>query len=438
MPDVQPLYNAEAEAALIGYGLIHTDDILAIDARPEWFYDQRNRALWQAMVGLAQQGIDPDLIQITNELERVDQLATMGGAAYPTRLMTEYPFNFNPAEGARIIREMAQRRSLIQVASTMARAAYDLTVEVGAEASKYIDAISRLSQGSGAAVHWSKYIRELYDETVERMRNPTDEYGIPTKFADFDRVTGGLQRGELFVLSGKPGVGKSILAMQMAAQMAETCPGAIYSCEMTGRQVVRRTLSASSGISAKALKTGSVHQSQEPDLAHAIERMSALPVYMSDGVGWTTNALRADLARLKAAHGCQWFVFDYLMLAGDAPGADEIERTAIISRNMKLICRHLDVAGIVVHSMNKAGVSTATPDQGNLRGSAQVIYDADLICFLTEFQPIAVGDNAISKLDQANMRTLFFAKGRELEDPAKYLHLVKRPQFPAFGNYLPR
>jgi hypothetical protein len=156
---------------------------------------------------------------------------------------------------------------------------------------------------------------------------------------------------------------------------------------------------------------------------------------MADSPNWTTAALRADLARLKLLYGVQWFVFDYLMLAGDVPEMEETPRTQIISRNMKLICRHLDIAGVVIHSMNKAGIDAAKPDQGSLRGSGQVIYDADLICFLTDFQPMTVTEQFMKPDEQKNMRTLLFAKGRELEDPRKFLHLVKLPTYPAFGDY---
>jgi hypothetical protein len=157
---------------------------------------------------------------------------------------------------------------------------------------------------------------------------------------------------------------------------------------------------------------------------------------MSDSSNWTTSALRADLARLKAQFGIKWFVFDYMLLAGDAPGLDRNERTEMISRNIKLICRNIDLAGLTVHSMNKAGIDSNSPDMANLSGSGQVAYDADLIAFLTPFQAITTSDGFIPARDQANMRTLTFAKGRELEDPQKYLHLVKLKEYPMFGDYI--
>ncbi len=184
------------------------------------------------------------------------------------------------------------------------------------------------------------------------------------------------------------------------------------------------------------MKSGRLEPADWDGIVRAIARLEEKPVFVSDATGWTTTALRADLARLKMTKGVQWFVFDYMLLANDAAGQDETERTAAISRGLKLICRHLDLAGLAVHSMNKAGMGDGVlPNQGHLRGSGQVSYDADLICFLIDFKAMTETDTYISKADTENMRTLIFGKGRELEDPRKYLHMVKLPEYPRFGDY---
>jgi len=117
------------------------------------------------------------------------------------------------------------------------------------------------------------------------------------------------------------------------------------------------------------------------------------------------------------------------------PNLEGIQRTQIVSRNVKLICRSLNIPGILIHSMNKAGIDSRLPEQTALRGSGQVSYDADLIVFLNEFIPIMDSDQYLSQKDRENMRTVIFGKGRELEDPHKGFHLVKLPGKPTFGDY---
>ena len=209
----------------------------------------------------------------------------------------------------------------------------------------------------------------------------------------------------------------------------------MYSLEMTGASVLRRTLSAKTQIPSRKLKTGQLDGDDWQAITDAVERLTALPVYLSDDATWTTTALRADLSRLKIQHGIKWFMVDYLALMSDQPGLIEHERIGIISRNMKLICRHLDLAGIFVHSMTKEGMKAVVPNLTALRGEAGVAFDADVVCFLTDFKAVTPEDENVSKQDRDNMRTLFFGKGRELENPRRHIHYVKSPNYPQFGEY---
>jgi replicative DNA helicase len=429
------LFSKDAEDALVSYVLVNPDEYHGISIEPVEFYFSVPRLIYQAIGHILKTGGQPDYISVMDCLDARGHLEDIGGAAELSRLINCYQFGFQADEAVRIIRDFSQRRSLLTLASDIARAAQDRKVELGDASAEFIDRMSRLSSCKSGAVQWSIYFDALFGEIQERMETPRDTWGIPTGFHSFDRITGGLQPGEEFILSGKPGVGKSMLAMDMAARMAQQAPGAIYSLEMTGRQVVRRITSSRAEVQSNKLKTGRISDAEYPKVTKAIDALQGLPVYMSDAANMTTGSIRSDLARLKAQHDIQWFVFDYLLLAGDAPEKEEIERTAMISRQMKIICRHLEVAGIVIHSMNKAGMDKSRPEQSNLRGSAQVSFDADLICFLNEFTPMSPQDGFIAPAEQANMRTLFFAKGRELENPEKYLHLVKLPGYPTFGDY---
>ncbi len=427
------IYNNDAEKAVIGYILVNPGDYQEIGLSPDDFYVGRHQTIWSAVGDLIREGKSVDFITIQDKLNQLGKLAEVGGPGELAGLIA-YPYLFEARDAAEIIRDMARRRELVQIASDIAKAAYDLGQKLDTGA--VIDRLSRTSGIQHGAEHWSRFLSALYDDIERRAQDPKSVWGIATGFSRFDKVTGGLQRGESLILSGKPGMGKSMLAMQMAEQMAGSSPGALYSIEMTGLSVARRIVSAHSRVQVSSLKSGYISADAWTDVTKAIGALASKPVYMSDASSWTTTSLMSDLARLKARHGITWFVFDYMLLAGDAPSLDRNERTEVISRNMKLICRNLDLAGLIVHSMNKAGIDATSPDMANLSGSGQVAYDADLIVFLNPFTPMETSD-VIRDADKQNMRTLMFAKGRELEDPRKYLHLVKLKDYPMFGDYMP-
>lgn len=435
---IENLHSQEAEEGLLSSILIDPDSMTGLDLAPDHFYNARHKVIYAAMRQLWRGDTGIDVITLQDCLDQSGKLAEAGGAAYLLRLLALPVAAYNAPAYAAIIREKARRRRLLQLASELANTAHNDQANIDDTVTALIGKLAEGTTVTSGARPLSEFISQLYDEVGERAKNPRDVWGIPSGIAKYDALTGGHQTGELTILSGAPGMGKSILAMQMAAMAGKNAPGAIYSVEMSGIQVARRLVSGQASISTKSLKTGRMDDADWPAFVSAVDVLSALPIYMSDASDWTTSSLHADLARLKAQHGIKWFVLDYLFLLKDQ-GRDEIERTAQISAGLKRICRSLDLAGIVVHSMNKAGISAngnkgaetsgGVPGQDQLRGSGQVIYDADVITFLTQYTPSA---GPVSPAEQNNVRVLWFAKGREIEDDKRYILLVKQPAFPSF------
>jgi len=433
------IFHAEAEEAVISAVIINPDLINYIDLRPDEFYIGKNKTVWQAIISLYRAGTSVDFVTLIERLDSSGKLDLIGGASgLAAYIRGEVYFSYNAKDYAAIVRDKARRRAILQAANELAKLAHsDSDIDLGISA--HMTSLATATQSSTGAVQWAPYFDQLFTETTERMESPRDIWGIPTGFAAFDRVTGGLQSSELMVMSGEPGVGKTMLAMQMGSNMADEAPGAIYSMEMTGRAVARRLVSARAQIETRKIKTGRITDDESAAFTQAIDELANKDVYMSESETWTTASLRSDLTRLKVQHQIKWFIVDYLYLMND-PGKDEIEKTQNISRGLKHICKALDLSGLAIHSMNKAGMSSGDgkakkPGQADLRGSAQVNYDADLICFLKDFTPITAQDNFINPNEHDNLRTLWFAKGRELENPRKYIHLVKRPNYPFFGDY---
>lgn len=409
-------YSPMAEESLVGAALVDSRVLDLVDIQPDEFFIQRHGMIWSALLNLKSSGMTPDFVTVGNALNACGNLETVGGPAYLAKLIGDTPSSMGAANYARIVKDKASRRRVIRIASEMAKTAYDEDSQLEEKISRSMADLTAASCVAQGAVHWAHFLRQAYDFVDERHAHPGGVWGIPTGFKDYDILTGGLQLTELLLIAGKAGVGKSIVAMQMAQQIAETGePGALYSLEMLGKTIGVRALSASSGISSRTLKSGSMTADQWPQFAQAVETQETYPIYMSDNDYWTTGGLRADLARLKRKHGIRWFIVDYSYLVADGQGVlNETERTQIVIAALKGICKSLELAGIVIHSLNKLG---------ELRGSGQVRYDADVVLFIT----------APDELHPENIRCTF-EKGRELDEQSKHFDLVRMQGVP---KYLP-
>lgn len=409
-------YSPAAEESLVGAALVDPRVLDLVDIQPDEFFIQRHGMIWSALLDLKSTGMTPDFVTVGNALNACGNLDTVGGPAYLAKLIGDTPSSMGAEGYARIIRDKAARRRVIRIASDMAKTAYDADSQLNECLSRSMTDLTAASFTGQGAVHWKHYLSQAYDFVGERHEHPGGVWGIPTGFKDFDILTGGLQLTELLLVAGKAGVGKSIFVLQIAQQIAATnAPGALYSLEMQGRAIGVRALSSASGIPSRALKSGSMAADQWPQFAQAVEVQETYPIYMSDNDYWTTSGLRADLARLKRQYGIQWFIVDYSYLIADGQGMmDETERSQMVISALKGICKNLGLAGIVIHSLNK---------QGELRGSGQVRYDADVVLSITmpdEFHP-------------ENIRCTF-EKGRELDEQSKHFDLVRMTGIP---KYLP-
>jgi replicative DNA helicase len=416
------LFNHEAEQSLIGAVLINPLEFTTLGIEPDHFFINRHSFIWQAFNRLYSQGIAIDFVTLCDELDRAGHLREVGGQAFITGLINATPSSLHAEQYAQIVKDFAHRRTWKLTAGKIARAAFDTDSDLHSEAGDLVDELLDAIRVDGAAIHISEYAARVLDETQRRMADPSEVWGIQTGFADFDRITGGLQTSEILDVSGEPGIGKSIFAMQAAFQMAAAGhPGVIYSAEMKGEAVLRRRLSADSKVPTRAIKSGYLDDGQMAQMINSITQYDDLPLYMSDAADITSATLRADLTRLKLQHGIEWFVFDYAFLLRDGENLSEVERTGLISSRFKTIARALDLAGIVIYSMTKEGMNALVPEGQHLRGSAQQYYDADVLIFMIES-------------NQDNMVKCIFGKGRELEKPKDHFDLVRLPGFPALAN----
>lgn len=424
-----PPHNIEAEEAVIGSILI--DNQAFYDANKFIgagdFYLVKNRWIWEAAAKLVADRMPIDLLTIQEQLESEKRLAEIGGPAYLTRLVTLTPSAFNAGAYASLVREAADRRRLIRLSSDIAKLAFDVGSDIETVKANALRALLDGSRIVDGAEHIAGAVSELYDETQELSLNPRDLIGMDSGFPDYNEGAGGIHRGEMLVIAGEPGVGKSMFAGQLGYNLASNeHAGAIYSMEMRKKSVVRRWVSSSSNIPTRKIRTGRMDDSDWPAFTQAITQASQLPIYISQATHWTTTAMRSDLTRLKAEYGIEWFVLDYFDLLKDR-AADENREQKIKSIGIKDICQDLDLAGIIIHTFNKAGMRSSDYEFADVSGSRQIIYDADVLLYFTKHKP-QNGDAA-----NPNLRTVRFGKFRE-ENTRAYFEVVMGGTVPRIGN----
>jgi len=281
---------------------------------------------------------------------------------------------------------------------------------------------------------------EVEAEIIARSQDPREVWGIAYPFPELSKQTGGKHPGELIILAGEPGVGKSWLAAQDALYTASelNIPVYYWSGEMGKKQTMRR-LYALLGVNKHNMDTGHMTERDWDLLSDAKKKIAAAPLHIEAG-GLHIHQARSVLKRARALWDVQEFIFDYATLI-DAPGKDYTEKSAIISRELKLICQTKDMnfAGIALSSVTKAAFDNAIASKASMTGSGQQSHDADIIYFMTEFAQIDNDSVALryQPAQHAHLVTLHFKKGRELEKNllGNRLHL-SRMNGPAFVEEL--
>lgn len=418
------LFNLEAEKALIGALLINPAAADTINLEPSDLYVDRHRRILSAIRSLRARDIEPDIVTLADLFDRDGSLADIGGVAYMTELMTDTPWSTSIESYAVVVRDYARRRLVMQTANGLAAAALNLEERIDDRIANAMDALTKAGENQKGARPMAEWVTELREDVRIRMDNPAEIWGIPTGFTDIDRLIGGMHTGEVFYLAGEPGVGKSKLMLQMALNMAKAgVPGALLSLEMSGQAMTRRAVSALGKVPTRMLKSGIFGTPYDIDNYEAgAAAAESLPLYMSDDASLTPTGLRAELARLKSAHGIQWFALDYLLLLNGYENQQrDDERSAKLSIAIKRIARDLNLAALTVNSVTKDGMDSSLPSSKQLRGSGQVIHDADLIAFL------------IKNAQAPAFVTLVFTKTRDVESGSRSIDLYQHQDYPAFG-----
>lgn len=384
----------EAEQSLLG-GLMlahHAWDQVADVVSADDFYRNDHRLIFSAIDTLMERDQPPDAVTVSEHLERQGELATAGGLDYLAQLVQDTPSAANIRAYAQIVRERAMLRGLIEIGGNIAASAHDSegrTVEELVDlAEQQVFDIADRGQRSGQGF---KPLKEVVSQTVDRLdilsRSEGQITGIPTGFTEMDEKTAGLQRGDLIVIAGRPSMGKTSLALNIAenAAIGHQIPTAIFSMEMSAEQLSFRMIGSIGRVSQTHLKTGNLTDDDWARVNSAVSMMSNAPIFIDDAPSLTPTEVRARARRLKRRHDLGLIIVDYLQLMQVA-GTKENRATEIseISRSLKALAREVNVAVIALSQLNRS-VEQRTdkrPVMSDLRESGAIEQDADVIFFI--------------------------------------------------------
>lgn len=428
-------HSREAEEAVVGAVLINPEVYYDIAAflNGDDFYIHRNKWIWEAFVRLHERRAPVDLLTLSEELEKNNQLAEIGGSAYLTSLINQVPTSLNAEAYGRIVEEHAIRRKMITAANQIASMAYksgDQIDHVMGEAEKAIFGVSdRRSKNDLLPIR--KVLSSYYDRIDDLSKRPEDFQGVPTGFYDLDKLLSGLQPSDLLIVAARPGQGKSGFLLSVAKNAALTHKKrvAIFSLEMSNEQVVQRLIAQETGIDSQRLKTGKLNENEWPLFTHAIEVFSDTSIYLDDTPAITPLQLRTKCRRLHLEFGLDLVIVDYLQLmGGDTKNDNRVQEVSQISRNLKVLARELNVPVLSAAQLSRA-VEQRTdkrPVLSDLRESGSLEQDADIVMFI--YRP----DQYEKDTDKHNVAEIIVAKHRN--GPVGSVELIFRGALAKFEN----
>jgi replicative DNA helicase len=428
-----------AEAAVLGSMIVDPVCIAEVIEHLEAsdFYRMEHRHIFSALIGLYEKnrGEAIDAVLLRDELEKRQQLEQVGGVEYVGRIMDSVPSSANVMYYAGIVKDKALLRETISAASYILDDAFDESGDISAkldEAERKIFAVTD-KRISGAAVPLKDLVARAY-ELIER-RDGRIVTGLATGYHELDDKTCGLQNGEMIIIAGRPSMGKTSLALNVAEHVGvvQKMPVAIFSLEMGRQQLAERFLCGCSAVDAQAVRKGMLSTEDYSKLVDACGLLSEAPIFIDDTSTLTPLELRAKARRLKSQHDVRCIIVDYLQLMHMGTGRVESrqQEIATISRYIKALARELNIPVVVLSQLNRApeGREGHRPRMSDLRESGSIEQDADVVMLLHREDYYHRGE---PDYEENNTAELIIAKQRN--GPTGTVELIFRERLTRFEN----
>lgn len=436
--DRLPPQSIEAEQAVLGAIILEGDSITkAIEIlSPDDFYREAHRKIYNSMLELFDKNEPIDLITITENLRDKGELEEIGGLSYLSNLATVIPTAANIRYHAKLVREKALLRAVIRACTEIVTKVYEEpedAEEMLDYAEKLIFEISEkrtntsFFQMKDVVKHTFKMIESMY----ERKAVIT---GIPSGFKDLDELTSGFQPGDLIIIGGRPGMGKTAFSLNIAQHVGVELgePVAFFSLEMSKEQIAMRLLSSLAMVNASALRKGFISKRDWERLTDSAVKLSEAPIYVDDSSQLSVLEIRAKARRLKMEKGkLSLIIIDYLQLMRSRTAYDRREQEiSEISRSLKAMAKELKVPVIALSQLNRSVEKTTDrrPTLANLRESGAIEQDADVIIFLYR-------DEVYNKKNTANKGKAEVIVAKQRNGPTDTINLTFLSDYTRFLDF---
>lgn len=387
-----PPQNIDAEKSLLGAVLIDEEVLADVSehVKAKDFYDKNHTRVFGAMMRLYERHKPVDLLTLTDELKKKDELDIVGGSSYLTELTNHVPTSAHAATYAQMVAETAVRRRLIKASGEISEMGFDedtTTQELLEKAEAELFSVSDQSLKQDLT-SLESILTDSFDRMEELHRNQGTLRGIRTGYRDLDDMTAGLQRSDLLILAARPAMGKTTLVTNLAYNVATIAkqPVLFFSLEMSKEQLVDRMLADASGVDAWNIRTGNLSDEDFSKLSEAMGEMAEAPIYIDDTPGLSVLEMRTKARR--AAHDAPLglIIVDYLQLmqASGRSDGNRVQEVSEISRGLKLIARELNVPLIALSQLSRSVESRSpqVPQLADLRESGSIEQDADIVAFI--------------------------------------------------------
>lgn len=384
-------FNMEAEQAVLGSALTDSESVgeAAQVLKPDDFYFSANKFIFEAVMDLFNANSAIDFVTVTEQLKLNNKLDAVGGIDYLKRLAVSVPTTQHVKYYSDIIREKSILRMLIRQAekiSSMAHSEEDTLSQLIERSEQMIFDISS-SREQTDIVHISDVLQSAYDAMARNAENRGGITGIATGFDELNKRTGGFHGGELIIIAGRPGMGKSAFAVNIAEHISINLGKtvAIFNLEMPREQIVNRILCSQALVNNGRIRTGTMEPDDWEKICDVADSIAKAPIYIDDSASITVSQIRAKCRRLKQMKQLDLIVIDYLQLMqGSGRSDNRQQEISEISRSLKVLAKELDVPVIALSQLKRESESQKgkRPILSDLRESGAIEQDADMVMFL--------------------------------------------------------
>ena len=439
MIDRVPPQNIEAEQAVLGAMLISKEAIAesAQILNPQDFYREAHRIVFEAMLDLSNRNQAVDNLTVIEQLNKTNQLEKVGGIAFVTALANTVPTAANVVFYAKIVKEKALMRHLINTATAIAAMGYESADDADSIMEKEKKMILEIASNrkTGDFTPINQIVIDTFSKIENLYESKGGLTGLSTGFKDLDKLTAGLQPSDLILVAARPSMGKTAFTLNIASYVAlkENKPVAFFSLEMSKEQLMQRMLCAEGLVESQRLRVGDLDEQDWQKLIAAADKFSKAPLYIDDTPGISIMELRSKARRLQQEKGLSLVLIDYLQLMqgrANKNGDNRQQEISEISRSLKSLARELNVPVIALSQLSRSVESRQIkkPMLSDLRESGSLEQDADIVMFLYR------EDYYNAETENKNITDVIVAKHRN--GPVDTVQLFFHKEFTKFADLL--